>query len=210
MMCRVRAVSRAGCYAWLDRAPSRRAQGDVRLRVAIRASHAESRLSYGRPRIHRERRAQGQCPGRKRIARLMQLEGRRAKRSRRYRTTTRRDATRPAALRRAFAQRQPAAGLLHHADRGTPYTAEEYRAALTAAHLAVRMSRRGDCWDHAVMESFFAPLKTELVHAARWATRAQAAAALAAYIEGWYNRRRRHSTLDYLSPAEYECRLRAA
>jgi putative transposase len=99
MMCRVRAVSRAGCYAWLDRAPSRRAQGDVRLRVAIRPSHAESRLSYGRPRIHRERRAQGQCPGRKRIARLMQLEGRRAKRSRRYRATTRRDATRPAALR---------------------------------------------------------------------------------------------------------------
>lgn len=60
------------------------------------------------------------------------------------------------------------------------------------------------------MESFVATLKTELVHDARWATRAEAATALAAYIEGWYNRRRRHSTLDYLSPAEYEPRLRAA
>ncbi len=271
MMCRVLAVSRAGFYAWLDRVPSWRAQGDARLRVAIRAIHAESQRSYGSPRIHRELRAQGQRHGRKRIARLMRLEGLRAKRSRRYRATTRSDATRPAApnalgrqfavrdvnrvwagdvtacwtgegwlylaalldlgsrrvvgwatsgtldqaltqaaLRRALVQRQPAPGLLHHSDRGTHYTAEEYQAALTAAHLAVSMSRRGDCWDNAVMESFFATLKTELVHDARWATRAQATAALASYIEGWYNRRRRHSTLDYLSPAEYELRLRAA
>ena len=114
------------------------------------------------------------------------------------------------ALRRALVQRQPAAGLLHHSDRGTPYTAAEYRAALSAAHVAVSMSRPGDCWDNAVMESFFATLKTELVHEARWTTRGEATAALATYIEGWYNRRRRHSTLDYLSPAEYELRLRAA
>jgi transposase InsO family protein len=270
-MCGVLVVSRAGFYAWLERAPSRRAQTDARLRVAIRAIHAESRRSYGSPRIHRELRAQGQCHGRKRIARLMRVEGLRAKRSRRYRVTTRRDATHPAApntlgrqfavrevnrvwagdvtacwtsegwlylaalldlgsrrvvgwatggtldqtltqraLRRALVQRQPAEGLLHHSDRGTPYTAAEYRAALRAAHVAVSMSRPGDCWDNAVMESFFATLKTELVHEARWATRAEATAALATYIEGWYNRRRRHSTLDYLSPAEYELRLRAA
>lgn len=271
LMCRVLVVSRGGFYAWLERAPSRRAQTDARLRVAIRAIHAESRRSYGSPRIHRELRAQGQRHGRKRIARLMQVEGLRAKRSRRYRVTTRRDATHPAApntlgrqfavrelnrvwagdvtacwtgegwlylaalldlgsrrvvgwatsgtvdqtltqraLRRALVQRQPAAGLLHHSDRGTPYTAEEYRAALSTAHVAVSMSRPGDCWDNAVMESFFATLKTELVHEARWTTRVEATAALATYIEGWYNRRRRHSTLDYLSPAEYELRLRAA
>ena len=271
LMCRVLVVSRGGFYAWLERAPSRRAQTDARLRVAIRAIHAESRRSYGSPRIHRELRAQGQRHGRKRIARLMRVEGLRAKRSRRYRVTTRRDATHPAApnrlgrqfavravnrvwagdvtacwtgegwlylaalldlgsrrvvgwatsgtldqtltqraLRRALVQRQPAAGLLHHSDRGTPYTAAEYRAALRAAHVAVSMSRPGDCWDNAVMESFFATLKTELVHEARWATRADATAALGTYIEGWYNRRRRHSTLDYLSPAEYELRLRAA
>jgi len=270
-MCRVLVVSRAGFYAWLERAPSQRAHTDARLRVAIRAIHAESRRSYGSPRIHRELRAQGQCHGRKRIARLMRVEGLRAKRSRRYRVTTRRDATHPAApntlgrqfavrevnrvwagdvtacwtsegwlylaalldlgsrrvvgwatsgtldqtltqraLRRALVQRQPAAGLLHHSDRGTPYTAVEYQAALRTAHVAVSMSRPGDCWDNAVMESFFATLKTELVHEARWATRAEATAALGTYIEGWYNRRRRHSTLDYLSPAEYELRLRAA
>ena len=271
LMCRVLVVSRGGFYAWLERAPSRRAQTDARLRVAIRAIHAESRRSYGSPRIHRELRAQGQRHGRKRIARLMRVEGLRAKRSRRYRVTTRRDATHPAApntlgrqfavrevnrvwagdvtacwteegwlylaalldlgsrrvvgwatsgtvdqtltqraLRRALVQRQPAAGLLHHSDRGTPYTAAEYQAALRAAHVVVSMSRPGDCWDNAVLESFFATLKTELVHEARWATRAEATAALATYIEGWYNRRRRHSTLDYLSPAEYELRLRAA
>jgi transposase InsO family protein len=72
------------------------------------------------------------------------------------------------------------------------------------------MSRRGNCWDKAVLERFFATLKTELVHDARWATRTEATAALGAYLEGWYNRRRRHSTLDYLSPVEYELRLRAA
>lgn len=114
------------------------------------------------------------------------------------------------ALRRALAQRQPAPGLRHHSDRGTHDTAEEYQAGLAAAGLGASMSRRGDCWDNAVVERFFATLKTELVHDARWATRAEATAALATYIEGWYNRRRRHSTLDDLSPAEYELRLRAA
>src|SRR6266508_4672750 len=109
MMWRGVAVSRAGFYACLDRAPSPRAQGDVRLRVAIRAIHAESRRSYGSPRIHRELRAQGQRHGRKRIARLMRVEGLRAKRSRRYRVTTRSDPTHPAApntLGRQFAVRE--------------------------------------------------------------------------------------------------------
>jgi transposase InsO family protein len=114
------------------------------------------------------------------------------------------------ALWRALAQRRPAAGLLHHSDRGTHYTGVDYQRALAAAGLAVSMSRRGDCWDNAVVESFFATLKTELVHEARWATRAAATTALAHYLEAWYNRRRRHSTLDYLSPAEYEARWHAA
>ena len=100
--------------------------------------------------------------------------------------------------------------MLQRPIESTQYTGEDYQAALTAAGLAVSMSRRGDCWDNAVVESFFATLKTALVHEARWASRAEAVAALAAYIEGWYNRRRRHSTLDYLSPAEYEQRLHAA
>ncbi len=77
-----------------------------------------------------------------------------------------------------------------------------------AAALAVSMGRRGDCWDNPV-ESFFAPLKPELVHDARWATRAEATAALGAYINGWCNRRRRHSTPEYRSLVEYERKLTA-
>ncbi len=73
------------------------------------------------------------------------------------------------------------------------------------------MSRRGDCWERQRCgRELLRTLKTELVHEARWATRAEASAALARYLEGWYNRRGRHSTLDYLSPAKYEARLRAA
>ena len=87
---------------------------------------------------------------------------------------------------------------------------ELYRAVLAKHEITASMSRPGNCYDNAVVESFFGTLKTELVHEARWTTRGEATTALATYIEGWYNRRRRHSTLDYLSPAEYELRLRAA
>jgi len=114
------------------------------------------------------------------------------------------------ALARAPTLRQPDAGLLHHSDRGSTYTGADYQAALAAAGLAVSTSRRGDCWDNAVLESFFATVKTELVHDARWATRTEATAVLWAYIEGWYNRRRWHSTLDYPCPVEYEQALTAA
>ena len=97
LMCRVLAVSRAGFYAWLERPPSARARADGRLRIAIRAIHAESQRCYGSPRVHRELRAQTIRCSRKRVVRLMQAEGLRAKRSRRYRTTTQADATRPVA-----------------------------------------------------------------------------------------------------------------
>lgn len=72
------------------------------------------------------------------------------------------------------------------------------------------MSRRGDCWDNAVVEIFFAALERGLVHEARWATRLHAQQALAKYVDGWYNIHRRHSTLGYLSPAAYEARLHSA
>jgi putative transposase len=109
-----------------------------------------------------------------------------------------------AALQRALVVRRPAPGLVHHSDRGTPYTGAGYQAALATHGLMPSMSRRGDCWDNAVAESFFATLKTELLTDARWPTRAAATAAIGGYIEGWYNSRRRHSTLDYVSPVEYE------
>jgi len=111
------------------------------------------------------------------------------------------------ALRRALRRRRPSAGLLHHSDRGCQYASAQYRAALAAAGITASMSRKGNCWDNAVAESFFATLKWELVHRCRWLTRAEARTAVFEYIEAWYNQRRRHSSLGYVSPAEYELAL---
>lgn len=110
------------------------------------------------------------------------------------------------ALRRALALRQPPRGLLHHSDRGSQYASQDYQALLALRGIRCSMSRPKDCWDNAVVESFFATLKRELMAQERWATREDAHRALAAYIEGWYNRSRRHSTLGYLSPIDYETR----
>ena len=110
------------------------------------------------------------------------------------------------ALAMAVGQRQPAPGLVHHSDRGRQYASAAYQAALTRRGLRASMSRVGDCWDNAVVESFFATLKTELVDGADWRTREEARHALFGYLEVWYNRQRRHSTLCYQSPAQFEQR----
>ena len=110
------------------------------------------------------------------------------------------------ALRAALAQRRPAPGVLHHSDRGSPYTSAEYQATLRLRGLVTSLSRKGNCWDNAVAESFFATLKTELTPAARWATRSHARAAVFEYLETFYNRCRRHSALGYLSPVAFEQR----
>jgi putative transposase len=112
-----------------------------------------------------------------------------------------------AALRMALARRQPQAGLIHHTDRGVQYAATDYRELLAHHHLIASMSRRANCYDNAVAESFFATLKWELIDRYRWQTKAAAKTAIFEYIEIWYNRRRRHSALDYLSPLQFEQRL---
>ena len=114
------------------------------------------------------------------------------------------------ALARACGRRRPVAGLLHHSDRGSQYASAEYQAQLAQAGAEASMSRRGDCYDNAAVESFFGTLKTELVHGRRYATRAEARADIFEYIEVFYNGERRHSTLGYLSPTEYEARHAAA
>lgn len=111
------------------------------------------------------------------------------------------------ALRMALTMRRPPAGLIHHSDRGVHYASTAYRALLAAHQVSVSMSRVGDCWDNAVAESFFATLEHELIARHRWATRAEAQHAIFAYIQTWYNRKRRHSTLHYLSPVQYEAQL---
>lgn len=269
LMCRVLTVSRAGYYAWRQRPPSARARQDTQLRVAIRAIHGASQQRYGSPRIHRELMAQRWACSRKRVARLMRLDGLRGKRSRRYRCTTQADGTPPApnrlrrafqvsalnhvwasdvtacataegwlylaavldlasrrvvgwaagatpgqeltvpALRGALEQRAPAAGFLHHSDRGAHYTGTVYQRLLAAHGATVSMSRRGDCWDNAVVESFFATLKTELRPDTMWRSRTEGIDALRQYI-AWYNGQRRHSTLNYMSPVAYEAQLTAA
>lgn len=114
------------------------------------------------------------------------------------------------ALDQALVRRRPSAGLLHHSDRGSQYAAGEYRKKLARHGLRTSMSRRGDCWDNAVVESFFSSLKTELFAGQRWpATRAEARRELFEYIEIFYNRKRRHSALGYLSPSRFEQDRRA-
>lgn len=112
-----------------------------------------------------------------------------------------------AALRGALQLRRPAPGLIHHTDRGSQFASQAYRAMLGAHGVRQSMSRKGDCWDNAVAESFFATLEHELLADADFHTRREAHAAVAAFIESWYNGERRHSTLGYVSPMQYERQL---
>jgi putative transposase len=107
------------------------------------------------------------------------------------------------ALQMALTQRQPTAGLLHHSDRGRQYASAEYQAVLAAHGVECSMSRRGNCYDNAVHESFFGTLKSECAFE-RFASRTVARQCVFEYIEVWYNRQRRHSTLGYLSPIQFE------
>jgi transposase InsO family protein len=114
------------------------------------------------------------------------------------------------ALTMAIAARRPTPGLIHHSDRGSQYACADYRALLEHHGMIASMSRKGNCWDNAVAESFFATLELELIMKHRWATRDDARRAIFRYIETWYNRERRHSTLGYVSPVVYEHQLQKA
>jgi len=108
------------------------------------------------------------------------------------------------ALSMALHNRRPEAGLLCHSDRGSQYASGDYQQALQDAGIVCSMSRKGNCWDNAPTESFFSSLKRECVYRHRFATRAEARTVVFEWIEGWYNRKRRHSALGYLSPAAFE------
>jgi len=108
------------------------------------------------------------------------------------------------ALRMALVHRRPGPGVLHHSDRGSQYASEDCQTMLRDHGIICSMSRKGNCWDNAVVESFNATIKTELIHRTRWETREQARAEVYMYIETWYNTKRLHSTLGYRSPDEFE------
>ena len=265
LMCQTLAVSLSGYYAWVARPESRRTAENRQLLAQIRVIHAESRSTYGSPRVHATLQAQGQRIGEHRVARLMRASALRAKTVKKWRATTDSAHQYPvvpntlnrqfavahpnrvwagdityvwtaegwlylavvldlysrrviawgmgsrltqelatAALTMAVEHRRPASGVLHHTDRGSKYAATLYRELLAGHGLTASMSRRGNCWDNAVVESFFHTLKTELVYHRRYITREEARQDIFEWIEVFYNRTRRHSTLGYRSPAEFE------
>jgi putative transposase len=267
LLCQVLQVSRSGFYAWQIRPPAARTQQNQRLAISVAAIYTHSHGRYGSPRVHAELCGSGQRTGRKRVARLMRMQGLRARPRRRYRRTTdsghglaikgnvlarRFAAAQPNAgwvtditylwtlegwlylavildlfsrrvvgwsmseslerglvldaLKMALAERQPPPGLIHHSDRGSQYASHDYQQMLAQHGMIASMSRRANCWDNAVAESFFATLKMELVYQTQWSTRDQARTAVFEYIELFYNRRRRHSAIGYLSPYQFELR----
>jgi putative transposase len=268
LLCSVLGVSRAGYYAWKDRPASARERRDAALVELIGRLHAESKCTYGWPRIHAELRHRGVYVSRKRVARLMRWAGLSGMvRQRKGRTTirvpgiataapdlVRRDCAPTApnrlwvadltevstwagklylavvldcysrrcvgwamaehmraelvieALEMAIWQRRPEAGLVHHSDRGGQYVSLIFGQRCREAGIDLSMGAKGSALDNAVAEAFFATLKKELTRRRAWPTRRELQSAVFAWIEGWYNRRRLHSTLGYLSPTDYENR----
>ena len=264
-VCRLSGVSDRCFRAWRRRPICARRRQDDILMVHIRAIHAQSRQSYGRPRMTEELRAAGLSVGHRRAGRLMREYDIRVVRTRRFRVTTNsshkhniepslpgQDFSAPAlnrkwtadityiwtregwvylavvpdlfsrrvigwnlggrmtadlattALQRAIALRQPPPGCVHHADRGSQYCSEDYRKLLSAHGFIVSMSRKGNCWDNAVTESFFKTVKAELLWWHAWVTRQEVGQAITSYINDFYNPQRLHSAIQWKSPLDYE------
>jgi transposase InsO family protein len=264
LLCRCLGVSRSGYYAWTTRPPSRRAETDARLTAQLRVVHADSRQTYGRPRLCQALRVRGIAVSGRRVARLMRAAGLRARGRRRFVVTT--DSThrwpmapdrvrrrfRPrrlnrvwaadmtacrtqhgwcylavildlasrrvvgwavretptldlviTALRQAVPRLRRPAPLIHHSDRGIQYASPRFRALLAQLGIHASMSRRANCWDNAVVESFFSSFKAEAVPDRPWPDRFTATTAIREYVD-FYNDRRLHSTLGYQSPSAFE------
>jgi putative transposase len=264
ILCRCLRVTPSGFYAWRRRPESQHACDDRRLKVLVRASFEENKHRYGSPRVHEDLIERHERVSRKRVVRLMQEEGLKARVRRRYKHTTMSDHDQPVAdnlldrqfeaeapnqrwvgdttefvigtsgklylavildlfsrfvvgwavsavndrhltinaLDMALKRRCPEIGLLHHSDQGSTYASEDYQDILTARGIVCSMSRRGNCHDNAVMESFFSTVKSEL--ADQFASHGDAKMELFDYIEVFYNQKRRHSTLGQISPAAFE------
>jgi transposase InsO family protein len=264
-LCRVLEVQEQGYYAWCKRPLSERAKRDAELASTIRVVFAESRCRYGSPRIHDELQDKGKVCSKKRVARLMQQEGLRAKAAKKFRVTTDSSHGKPVApnlinrnftvlspnevwcgditylwtkegwlylavfidlysrmvvgwsigtrldaslvttaFRNAVARRRPKIGLIVHTDQGVQYTSEAFLQALSAVSAKQSMSRRGNCWDNAPTESFFHSFKVEAIYGEDLETRREMEYEVFDYIERFYNRRRKHSTLGYCSPINFE------
>jgi putative transposase len=261
-MCRIFNISRSGYYGWKRRPMSIRQKENEKLVDHIRKACKVGRKVYGSPRITKELKSQGIVCGKNRIARLMKVNGIRAKMKRRYKVTTHSRHRRPVvpnlltertingpdtvwvsdithirtyegwlyltvvidifsrsvvgwsmgerltddltvnALMQALLKRRPASGLIFHSDRGSQYASIRFRNMLSCYGIVQSMSGKGNCYDNAYAESFFGTLKTELGY--HYESRSVARQSIFEYIEVFYNRIRRHSALNYVSPLEYE------
>jgi len=268
-LCRWLGVTPSGYYAWRVRPESAHARRDRHLKVLIRASFEAHKARYGSPRIYGDLQEAKEPVSKKRVVRLMQEDGLKARPRKRFTCTTMSDHDQPVAdnlldrqftaeapnqrwvgdttefvigessklylavildlfsrfvvgwalsavndrhltiraLDMALKRRAPGAGLLHHSDQGCTYASEDYQKVLEARGITCSMSRRGDCYDNAVMESFFSTVKSEL--ADRFGSYSEAKMEVFDYLEVYYNQRRRHSTLGQISPAEFERRAAA-
>lgn len=268
-MCSTLEVSRSGYYAWIDRAPSKRARWKVELLDAARAQYELGRCNYGSPRVHKALTEKGINVCINTVAKLMKEAGIAAKCCKRFRvqTTDSQHDYRPAdnlidqnftadapdqkwlcdityiqtdegtiylasvldvysrkvvgwqmadhlraelcveALSMAIGARRPGASLIHHSDRGVQYACDAYQQMLKENQIICSMSRRGNCYDNAMMESFHSTYKRELVYqqpGGQFATMEEARRMTFEYIEVFYNRQRRHSAIGYVSPEAFE------
>lgn len=265
VLCEVLDVPRPSFYAWWKAQPGIRAQERQKLSTQLRVLHAESKGTYGAPRLQAALRRKGLHVSRKRVASLLQKMGLKGlPRIKRVRTTVADPQAAPApnllqrqfqveapnqvwvtdityvptregwlylavivdlyarkvvgwavaehmrtelclsALRQAVALRRPPPGLIHHSDRGSQYTSQVYRAELEKHGIQISMSRKGECWDNAVAESFFGTFKTEWMPQEGWGSRAEGHQEIGHWIHHRYNAVRLHSTNQYQSPNEKE------
>jgi putative transposase len=263
MLCQVLEVSRSGYADWIARGKGSPSAEDERLATKIRIVHAQSRGTYGSPRVSQALKRQGESVNEKRVARIMRERSIAGRAKRKYRATTDSAHNLPLAgniLNRQFSaaapnrawvsditaiatregwwylaviidlctrqvvgfaqaahmsaelvkeaflmaywRHKPAKGLLFHSDRGSQYAAHLFRRLLAALGMVQSMSRKGNCWDNAVAESFFHSLKVEEVQGRTYETRQQAQAAISNYVLGFYNPVRLHSGLGYRTPNE--------
>ena len=268
-MCKMLEVSRSGYHNYVRGKMSQRQLENQLLLERIRRIHHLSRGLYGSPKIYQELRKLGLNYNKKRIVRIMRINGIRAKTKRKYKRTTDSNHGYPVAenilgqdfnstvlnkvwvsdityiwtkegwlylccildlcsrmivgwhiditlssslvitaLSHAITNRGENPGIIFHSDRGSQYASEEVRKYLQGHKMIQSMSRKGNCYDNAVMESFFHTLKTELVSFENFQTRDEAKMKVFDYIEIFYNRQRSHSSIDYLTPEEFEINLK--
>lgn len=270
-LCRLLVVSRSGYCQWRVRAPSQGAKRRLQLDKQVAALHAQSRATYGRPRLVQALAAQGVKTSAERVRRSLIRQGLRPVYRRAWKSTTDSAHRLPVApnilarrfdgwasnrawaadvtylptaegwlylaavldlgsrrivgwsmseridaelvcnaLRSAYWQRRPSAGLIVHSDRGSQYASWRYRELAGQYRMTMSMSRRANAWDNAPMESFFKTLKVEQTSRCRYETRAQARLDVMDWIEGFYNRQRIHSSIGYRTPCDYEDMQQAA